>query len=154
MDMCMAMQNGFQFATGKSNCIVFLFRDWNVNTQVKYTFMIIGIFCMGLLNGALVYIRHRINDSYRENSSLLLHQTYLALIYGIQVVLAYWLMLLVMTYESGIFISIVFGLVIGYFIFGYIQAKNHPLNASRITSASNSTYNSEFSVSPCCRTSC
>ncbi|CAF3389427.1 unnamed protein product [Rotaria sp. Silwood1] len=150
MDNCMVMQNGFQFATGEDQCIVFLFRGWNVDNHVKYAFMILGVFCMGLLNGALAYIRHRINDSYREHSSLLLHQIYLALIYGVQIVLAYWMMLLVMTYESGIFISLILGLVIGYFIFGYIQAKNRPLN--KIISGNNSTYENRFSNTPCCET--
>ncbi|CAF4844160.1 unnamed protein product [Rotaria sp. Silwood1] len=150
MDNCMVMQNGFQFATGEDQCIVFLFRGWNVDNHVKYAFMILGVFCMGLLNGTLAYIRHRINDSYPGYSSLLLHQIYLALIYGVQIVLAYWMMLLVMTYESGIFISLILGLVISYFIFGYIQAKNRPLN--KIISGNNSTYENRFSNTPCCET--
>ncbi|CAF2522986.1 unnamed protein product [Rotaria sp. Silwood2] len=150
MDTCRVMQNGFQFATGKDRCIVFLFHGWNVNNHVKYAVMIVGIFCMGLLNGALAYIRHRLNENTRENSSLLLNQIYLALVYGIQIVLAYWIMLLVMTYESGSFISLIFGLVIGYFIFGYIQAKNR-LSKNKVSLA-NETYENQFNSTPCCQT--
>ncbi|CAF3172105.1 unnamed protein product [Rotaria sp. Silwood2] len=148
MDTCMSMQNGFQFATHEDHCILFLFRGWNVNNHIKYAFMIIGVFGMGLLNGALNYIRHRLNENYREDSSLLLNQIYLSLIYGIQVVLAYWIMLLVMTYESGIFISVIFGLVIGYFIFGYIQAKNR-LSKNNV-SLTNAIYDNQDSHIPCC----
>ncbi len=150
MDKCSVMQNGFQVANGKERCIVFLFYGWNVDSYVKYAFMIIGVLCMGLLNGALAYGRHRLTDSSKFSSSLLLHQTLLSLLYGVQIVLAYWMMLLVMTYEVGSFIALIFGLVIGYFIFGYIEAKTR-LSKNKVASKSDSTYQMQFANTPCCQ---
>lgn len=149
MKMCMVMQKGFQFATGDDHCILFLFQGWNIDNHAKYAGAVIGVFFMGLLNGALVFIRHFLNSRYQENSSLLLHQLYLSVVYGIQIVFAYWLMLLVMTYETGIFISLIFGLVIGHFLFGYIQARNRSKN-DRMKLVNNSAYESHFNSTPCC----
>jgi solute carrier family 31 (copper transporter), member 1 len=146
------MQNGFQTADGKDNCILFLFRGWNIDSTVKYVFMLIGVICMGLLNGSLAYVRHRLMDNARHRSSLLIHQIWLSLLYGIQMILAYWMMLLVMTYETGVFIALILGLVIGYFIFGYIEAKHRPL-ANEIATINDSTYQNQFSSTPCCQTS-
>ncbi|UJR11923.1 hypothetical protein I4U23_016101 [Adineta vaga] len=147
MNKCMVMQNGFQFATGVDGCIVFLFSGWNVDSHVKYAFMLIGVVCMGLLNGFLAFIRHYLVNKSKTNSSLLVYQIYLALIYGIQIVLAYWMMLLVMTYETGVFLALIFGLMIGYFIFSLIQTKN-----KSSVSGDDSTYQNQFNNTPCCQT--
>ena len=152
MNHCMVMQNGFQVADGKESCIVFLFRGWNVDSTVKYAFMLIGVVLMGFLNGALVYLRHRLLDNSRLQSSLLLHQLVLSLMYGIQMVLAYWMMLLVMTYETGIFVALLFGLTIGYFIFGYIEARNRIL-MKRVSPRSDSPFEKQFNSTACCQAS-
>jgi uncharacterized membrane protein YciS (DUF1049 family) len=113
--------------------------------------MIVGVLCMGLLNGALVYARHHLNDHWDKNSSLLLHQLLLSLVYGIQIVLAYWMMLLVMTYEVGSFIALVLGIVIGYFIFGFIEAKSR-LSRNQTSSKMSSSYENQFDNTLCCQT--
>ena len=144
------MQSGFQVANGNERCIIFLFKGWNVNSQVKYGFMIVGVFCMGLLNAALADLRQRLHNRYRGHSSLLINQLCLTVVYGIQIVLAYWMMLLVMTYEVGTFISLIFGLVIGYFTFGYIQGRARLLNNKTIVSTI-SIYEKQFNSTPCCQ---
>jgi copper transporter 1 len=151
MDKCSAMQNGFQVAGWNENCILFLFRGWNVDNEVKYIFMLIGVLCMGLLNGSLAYARHRLMNNPRYTSSLFIRQIWLSLIYGIQMVLAYWMMLLVMTYETLIFIALIVGLVSGYFIFGYLEAKVRP-SANKTETTNGSTYHTQFSGTPCCQT--
>ena len=151
MNGCSVMQNGFQVANGNERCILFLFKGWNVNSQVKYGFMIVGVFCMGLLNAALAYLRQHLHSRYRDHSSLLINQLCLTVVYGIQIVLAYWMMLLVMTYEVGTFISLISGLVIGYFIFGYIQGRIRLLKDKR-TISTDLIYENQFNSTPCCQT--
>jgi len=148
---CMVMQNGFQIADGKEACIVFLFQGWNVDSQVKYAFMLIGVLLMGVLHGALAYVRHLLLDNSRLRSSLLMHQLCLSFVYGIQMVLAYWMMLLVMTYETGTFIALIFGLVIGYFIFGFIEAKTRI--SMKGVSPSDSPFEKQFNSTACCQAS-
>lgn len=113
--------------------------------------MLAGVFFMGFMNGALTYLRHCFNEYSKRSPSLLVNQTILSLLYGVQIVLAYWIMLLVMTYETGLFIMLIFGLVIGYFIFGYIEARNR-LKTGDISSHSNSAYQNKFDGTPCCQT--
>ncbi|CAF1491856.1 unnamed protein product [Adineta steineri] len=151
MSMCMVMQNGFQVANGKDGCILFLFQGWNVDTHVKYAFMLIGVICMGLLNGALAYVRHCLVNNSKHTSSLFIHQIYLSLLYAIQIILAYWMMLLVMTYETGIFISLICGLVLGHFVFGYIEAKNRS-STNIHPETTNTTFQNQFNSTPCCQT--
>ncbi|CAF3426027.1 unnamed protein product [Rotaria socialis] len=150
MNNCSVMQNGFQFATGEGRCITFLFYGWNVDSHAKYAASIIGVFCMSVLNAGLGYIRHLINDHYENNPYTLSHHISLAVVYGVQMVLAYWLMLLVMTYESGIFMSLIFGLIIGYFVFGYIRARNL-LASKTLMPTSYSAYDNQFNNTPCCQ---
>lgn len=147
----MVMQNGFQVANGGDRCITFLFKNWNVDTHAKYAGMLVGVFLMGFVNGFLVYLRHRLLKLNLGGSSLVLNQIYLSLVYGVQIVIAYWIMLLVMTYETGLFIVLIFGLVFGYFLFGYIQARqiSHEKKSSENMAI---LYQNQFNSTPCCQT--
>ena len=49
----------------------------------------------------------------------------ISIIYMISIFLAYMLMLVVMTYNAGLFIATVVGLTAGYAIFGFIKKKSH-----------------------------
>jgi solute carrier family 31 (copper transporter), member 1 len=151
MDDCMVMQNGFQVASGNGSCITFLFPGWNVDTHTKYAIMLIGVLCMGIFNGLLTYFRHYLSASAKFASSILIRQICLSLIYGIQMVLAYWIMLLVMTYEVGVFIALIIGLMIGFLIFGYIEEK-YRQESMIVTLGHNSAYQKKFDGTACCNT--
>ena len=148
MDKCMAMQNGFQFATGNDHCIVFLFPGWNVDSRLKYVFTIIGVFCLGLLNGAFIYGRHLFTSRRDMNLSIRKYQMYLSLMYGIHMLLAYWMMLLVMTYEASIFIALLLGLVVGHFIFGLLQNRTPSSTTEREPLISYTSQNQSLAT-PC-----
>ena len=151
MDKCSVMQNGFQVASGEDRCITFLFQSWSVDSHLKYAFMLVGVFLMGITNGLLVYLRHRVILHYKRSKSFFINQLLLSLLYGIQIVLAYWIMLLVMTYETGLFIVLIGGLVVGYFIFGYIQARQAD-SLNKPTSEGIAFYQKQFDSTPCCQT--
>lgn len=55
------------------------------------------------------------------------------------------------SYETGAFTALILGLVLGYFVFGYITAK---AAASRVndSSTNNSVYENQFKTTPCCQT--
>eukprot|EP00916_Digyalum_oweni_P000192 GHVL01000299.1.p1 GENE.GHVL01000299.1~~GHVL01000299.1.p1 ORF type:complete len:221 (-),score=28.69 GHVL01000299.1:179-841(-) len=109
------MMNGFQYGYGsESYCILYLFPEGNVNTPTRYAFAIIGTFVMAGMVEALVALRTYLFSPKISLSDPLL-KVFLSLVYGVQMLLAYFLMLLVMTYEISIFFSVVFGLGIGYF---------------------------------------
>jgi uncharacterized RDD family membrane protein YckC len=49
----------------------------------------------------------------------------IALTYLLSVFLSYILMLIIMTYNGGIFITVVIGHTVGYFIFGFIRRRSY-----------------------------
>ena len=49
----------------------------------------------------------------------------ISLIYLLSIFLSYMLMLIVMTYNAGLFIAVVLGLTAGYAIFGFMRKKSH-----------------------------
>jgi copper transporter 1 len=99
---------GFWFSPG-SNCVLFLFSSWGLDTAVKYAFGILGAFAMGVcfevcrmqfpsrflnvFSKALMFGRRKL---ILKGLSLVS-----SLLYGVQMFFAYAMMLLVMTYEVG-----------------------------------------------------
>jgi len=49
--------------------------------------------------------------------------------YLFSTLLSYALMLVVMTFNGGLFLATVFGLSFGYFIFGYLKKRGHAQDA-------------------------
>ena len=151
MNRCMSMQNGFQFSKLHEECLLFLFPGWNIDSYVKYIIALVGIFCLGLSNEVLSYIRHlvlkRLNG---RRSSLIVDQLSLSLLYGIHMLLAYCMMLLVMTYDVGFFVILLLGLIFGHFMFGIIRSRNDTLPSENTPLIGSSNENSSLST-PCCR---
>lgn len=49
----------------------------------------------------------------------------LTLSYGLSTLLSYLLMLVVMTFNGGLFLATIFGLSFGYFVFGFLKKRHH-----------------------------
>eukprot|EP00798_Chlamydomonas_sp_ICE-L_P012782 gene12782-16040_t len=143
---------GFQFS-GKSTdpCVIYLFPEWVLDTKVKFAFACIGTFFMGIACLSLAYaiavIKRKRRASHvqsvcpnvEEKGGLvgtppappsqhkqmkLLWELLIVLLYAIQMTLAYWLMLLAMTYQAELFIMTVAGLATGYWIFNlYLEEE-------------------------------
>eukprot|EP01080_Neovahlkampfia_damariscottae_P004861 gene4861-8455_t len=117
------MMPGFQFAANGGPCILFLFSGWNVNTAVKYAMVMVACFVMGLSNEGLSLLRRRCSIWFNGKSELL--KSVPALIYAVQMMIAYSMMLLIMTYEIGVFMCLILGLAFGNFLFSlkFLQPK-------------------------------
>ncbi len=107
--------------TQGNNCILWLFKDANVDTAGKYAAAVIGTtlmaFCLEILRasrGRMVKGQPPFGFMAGPKASPLMIDVILAGSYIVQMTLAYWLMLLVMLYEAMIFIAIVVGLGAGY----------------------------------------
>ncbi|KAF1787277.1 Ctr copper transporter [Phytophthora cactorum] len=108
------MFNGFQTSIHGS-CVMLLFQPWVLNSGVKYAFGFIGCFLIALLNESLVKGREVVRQR------LLFHKMQckatLAVLYMIQMTIAYFAMLVVMTYETGLFVALIAGFGAGFLLF-------------------------------------
>ena len=110
-----------------------LLSGWGLDSAVKYGFAVVGTFLMGMSNELLARSRVKLAQylsAPRPGASCCappgpaLIETYpvpcrmaLGALHGAQMVLAYWMMLLVMLYETCIFSALVIGLATGYGLF-------------------------------------
>jgi len=92
-------------------CVLLWFKGWSIDTQAKYFFALLGIFLLAVFNEALGLHREQRSRKYQKSSFTV--QLEMTLLYGVQMVVAYLLMLVVMTYELLMFMALVFGLMVG-----------------------------------------
>ena len=141
MDFCSGpgrvMLPGFQSSVN-GTCILFLFAGANINTQGKYAIAMIMTFVMAFSNEGFAFGRKRILTSHIKSTVKVATECFL---YGTQMVVAYWLMLLVMTYEAGIFTMLILGLVSGHFTFQMIENRSKKHNEDPLIVSSGT---------PCC----
>ncbi len=137
------MNNGFQLSKG-GWCMLYLFKGAVVDTPTKYAFALIGTLLLGISVELLRIARGFLSQrkwrfTHTINPRLL--DVLLAFAFGVQMVVAYWAMLLIMVYESLIFAFLVVGLAIGHFI---------TLRLQRTYLATGASDTVALSGSPCC----
>ena len=125
-------------------CIILFFNNWVLNTQIKFWFACLGVFLLGAMVEGVVVLRKRVligNKPVIETKPILpstccsdstgastpaeieqpIRHQYLsniaaALLFGLNLALAYLIMLVAMTYSGELFIAVVLGLVCGHVI--------------------------------------
>lgn len=118
------MFNGFQTSIHGS-CVMLLFQPWVLNSGVKYALGFIGCFLIALLNESLVkgreVVRQRLLVARKLSPFDKFHKMqckgFLAILYMIQMTIAYFAMLVVMTYETGLFLALIAGFGVGFLLF-------------------------------------
>lgn len=167
------MLPGFQFSFAPtkmaqaSNCVMWLFSSWVLDTSTKYGFAIVGTFLLCVALELLRFERERLVKGkslfpiLRQSENELLIDAANTFSYLVQVIIAYAIMLLVMLYEAMIFIAIVLGLATGYFIVLRLKRRNSrqsrnaedPSVVSKVPSES-SDQKKDFTFeasTPCCQ---
>ncbi|OQR92764.1 hypothetical protein ACHHYP_03231 [Achlya hypogyna] len=111
------MFSGFQ-TTVHGTCVKLFFQPWVLNSGVKYAFGFLGVFALPLLNEYLVRTRERLRQQLRKRAgNKRLHKLVLTVLYMMQMTLAYLAMLVVMIYDTGLFIALIFGFGAGFLFF-------------------------------------
>lgn len=125
------MFSGFTSTVGNT-CVLLLFQPWVLSSGTKYALGAIGVFAMALFNEGLVRYRENIRVwtvrsitevQKRKVSKRVIglvklrNKVLLSFLYMIQMTMAYWLMLIAMTYEIGLFITLILGFGVGYLLF-------------------------------------
>lgn len=118
------MFNGFQ-STINGSCVRLFFRPWVLNSGVKYFFGFLGCFGLAIGNEYLVKSREQVRKKLLETrkgrpmdkAHKFQCKLLLALMYMVQMTVAYLAMLVVMIYESGLFIGLILGFGTGFLLF-------------------------------------
>eukprot|EP00045_Choanoeca_perplexa_P015498 m.195846 g.195846 ORF g.195846 m.195846 type:complete len:163 (+) comp17007_c0_seq2:125-613(+) len=101
-------------------CSLFLFNGWVLNTPIKFAFALLGTLLMAIASEVLRVYRVRWD---RECCDSLFKDMFLSVVYGIHMINAYFLMLLIMLYDSYFLITIITGLTIGHFVARRMQQR-------------------------------
>eukprot|EP00122_Pirum_gemmata_P004025 Pgem_evm1s3648 len=115
------MWGGFMFTN--SLCVTLWFESWVLNNEVKLAFGCIGVFFLAVLHEVLSYVRRRINRSQQRRKhrlsflAIIINSSLFVLCIGI----GYFLMLVAMTYNAGLFLCVLGGLLVGNIGFSWLQ---------------------------------
>ena len=147
--------NGFVWED--NNCIIYLFQDWVLSSRGLLAIACIGTVLLGVVLEALVWLRRKY-----MSPKVLLSKIRVSFIrkliptatgYAIQLLLGYFLMLVVMTYSGPLVISVISGLVFGNVIFLWyddLAIKRGKLGATDTLSLSLTEEDGCRGLTPCC----
>lgn len=111
------MMNGFQIAIGSTQrCALFLFPGWVVDTPAKYFGACFAAFLMPKVIVVIQILREKVLESSKNRSRTFGPDALAAAWFGLQMMFAYFLMLLAMLYETVIFLCICFGFVASFLL--------------------------------------
>jgi hypothetical protein len=94
-------------------CSLFLFESWVLDTPIKYGFALLGTFAMAILSEVVRVWRVRWEKAYDDSVQ---KDVLLSIVYGLHMLNAYFLMLLIMLYDSFFLTAIITGLSVGHLI--------------------------------------
>jgi hypothetical protein len=110
-EMSMAMYtDGFHFSRGNS-CLNFLFGSWELKSPLNFAVAMVYSFLLAILLEALT-VPQRICSGFRRKPHLLL-----TIIYALQALLGYLIMLIAMSFSIELFASVLCGLMVGHVLF-------------------------------------
>lgn len=140
-----------------SASVTILFQSWKTSEATRFYYILscVGISLLAFLLEGVRYAFHNLHSSSaiadNEKGEMLVPKSCCSkaklftrakevAVYGVYMTLSYLVMLVIMTFNGGIFMSVVFGHCIGTLVFprslrhhrhpaGYVQAMAEPINA-------------------------
>ncbi|CAE7514527.1 unnamed protein product [Symbiodinium natans] len=128
------MMSGFQLGFGPDQpCVLFLFQGWVMNDAGKYFAGCLGSFLMPVAIVALQSIREMVVESSASKGRVMgmLYDALAAVLFGLQMFLAYSVMLLTMTYEAVMFSCILVGFAFAWFVLRRMKRHKHAVDLSK-----------------------
>jgi hypothetical protein len=96
-----------------STCVIYLFPQWVLSTPGKFALGCLGSILFGILLEYVLWKRRLVYTMSPGRRRLILS----VLVYGLQLSMGYFIMLVIMTYSGPLFVSVVGGLMMGHAIF-------------------------------------
>lgn len=108
---------------GNYPCINLWFKEWTLDTPVKFGFAWIGVFFLGISTHGLAYLRLKAHHTIKRPSW---KANFVAVsLFAVQTVLGYFLMLAAMSLTAELFCAVCGGLTVGYALLN-LQLLIHP----------------------------
>jgi len=93
-----------------STCVIYLFAAWTLSTPAKFALAAMGSILFGIVLEFVLWQRRSIYDLPPGKRRLVLS----SLVYGVQLSLGYFIMLVIMTYSGPLFLCTVGGMMLGH----------------------------------------
>jgi hypothetical protein len=97
--------------TSDPPCFNLLFTDFTLSSETKFAAGCIGVFFLGITIQLLTQYRAHVA---KAKVGGVYNKPFTVILYGIQVTLSYFIMLVAMTYSSELFAMVICGLTVGY----------------------------------------
>ena len=103
----------------KPECINLWFESWTLDSQVKFFFGCIGVILLALATEGMGCVRRIAKWNLKQHQSLSEESkgVIMTVLYAVQIFMGYLCMLVAMTYQSELFVCLIFGLALGHFVF-------------------------------------
>lgn len=115
----MAMyMDGFHFtlfSSPNTNCLVFFFQAWTLDTIAKFIIALVSVFMLGVITEGIASYRSNLRN--RKFASGKMRRLVLSSMSASQALAGYLLMLVAMTYSIELLLSVVSGIAVGYAYF-------------------------------------
>lgn len=110
---------GFEVSGRGGFCIILFFDAWTLDSRLKFIFGCVGVAFMGVAIECLIMIRRLIQTERApfRGISKPLKKLLLIIGFGVNLILGYLAMLVVMTYSVELFLSVCLGMIVGHLLF-------------------------------------
>jgi len=131
-------------------CVIYLFPAWVLSTSQSLIGACFGTIFFGIALEGVILQRRRTVKSFPENSWK--RNAVSTFLYGVQLTMGYFIMLVVMTYSGPLFMSVVFGLMIGHFVCNSKLCHAKQQSSNVLSGVVKSVGNDDERGSDCCST--
>ncbi len=102
-------------------CVVYLFPVWVITSTGKLIAACVGTLMLSVFLEGIIFARRSLARRFPSISIRILVSTFM---YGCQLTLAYFIMLVVMTYSVPLFVSVILGLMLGHLAFSIVGKED------------------------------
>lgn len=119
--------NRYGFGVSLNNpergCVILLYEDLVLDTEGKFIGAMLGVLGFALLSEILGYANMRMHNSLGDDKPLS-KQIFLSVLYALQGLHGFVLMLIVMTFSVELIFAVLFGLGLGYVLSTHLLGNN------------------------------
>lgn len=128
-DGVIMFMDGFHWSlAGQQHCLNLLFANWTLHNRFQFILALVGVFCYAVAVEYLAKLRIRAHTFCKIHKGF---RPVIPLLHGLQALAGYSLMLITMTFSLELFLAVVGGLTVGYYLFFHVKTNTATSSVSR-----------------------